>query len=531
MASQTPAERLLPESNYPESRVLVIMTGGTICMQPTADGLKPIGGFLKNAMAPRPSFNDKSSPSVQLEAYKNGQKVLLDSLRTPPSAYSRHIRYGVLEFSPLLDSSSISAEGWTEIAQTIRENYRLYDGFVVLHGTDSLSYTASALSFMLSDLGKPVILTGSQASIFALQSDAVDNLLGSLIIAGTFVIPEVGLFFHHKLFRGNRTSKVSSAAFEAFASPNCEPLAKVNGLGIDVNWPIVLRPTRIAELQVTQHLDTAHVACLRVFPGIRPEMLDSVLRVPDLRGLILETFGMGNAPSGIDGSLTKVIKNAVDRGVIVVNVSQCMSGFVSPVYGPGTELGRAGVIFGLDLTAEAALTKLSYLLAVSGLSTAEVSARMSHSLRGEMTEMALPVFSHPSGSLDSVVSRLTATESAFTVIGYGVRNGDLKTVKEILDNDAQRELLKMADYAGNTAVHLAAVGPQISILRELLTRGASVHARNRANNTPLYLAEKTGNEECVRLLKETGAHLWQDEATILDSVQSSQSASGDGVQK
>ncbi|KAF4837987.1 60 kDa lysophospholipase [Colletotrichum tropicale] len=531
MASQTPAERLLPESNYPESRVLVIMTGGTICMQPTADGLKPIGGFLKNAMAPRPSFNDKSSPSVQLEAYKNGQKVVLDSLRTPPSAYSRHIRYGVLEFSPLLDSSSISAEGWTEIAQTIRENYRLYDGFVVLHGTDSLSYTASALSFMLSDLGKPVILTGSQASIFALQSDAVDNLLGSLIIAGTFVIPEVGLFFHHKLFRGNRTSKVSSAAFEAFASPNCEPLAKVNGLGIDVNWPIVLRPTRIAELQVTQHLDTAHVACLRVFPGIRPEMLDSVLRVPDLRGLILETFGMGNAPSGIDGSLTKVIKNAVDRGVIVVNVSQCMSGFVSPVYGPGTELGRAGVIFGLDLTAEAALTKLSYLLAVSSLSTAEVSARMSHSLRGEMTEMALPVFSHPSGSLDSVVSRLTAAESAFTVLGYAVRNGDLKTVKEILDNDAQRELLKMADYAGNTAVHLAAVGPQISILRELLTRGASVHARNRANNTPLYLAEKTGNEECVRLLKETGAHLWQDEATILDSVQSSQSASGDGVQK
>ncbi|OLN84463.1 60 kDa lysophospholipase [Colletotrichum chlorophyti] len=530
MAFEPTVERLLPESNYPESRVLIIMTGGTICMQPTADGLQPIGGFLKNAMAPRPSFNDKSSPKVQLEALKDGKKVVLDSLRTPPSAYSRHIRYGVLEFSPLLDSSSISAEGWTEIAQTIRENYRLFDGFVVLHGTDSLSYTASALSFMLSDLGKPVILTGSQASIFALQSDAVDNLLGSLIIAGTFVIPEVGLFFHHKLFRGNRTSKVSSAAFEAFASPNCEPLAKVNGLGIDVNWPIVLRPTRIAELQVTKHLDTAHVACLRVFPGIRPEMLDSVLRVPDLRGLILETFGMGNAPSGIDGSLTKVIKAAVDRGVIVVNVSQCMSGFVSPVYGPGTELGRAGVIFGLDLTAEAALTKLSYLLAIPNLSTAEVSARMSQSLRGEMTEMALPVFSHPSGTLDSLGARLTASESAFTVLGYAIRNGNVRAVKEILDNDGQLELLKMADYAGNTAVHLAAVGPDTDILRELLTRGASVHVRNRANNTPLYLAEKTGKTDCVGLLKEAGAHLWQEEAAILDSVHASASASG-GVQK
>ncbi|KAG7058062.1 asparaginase [Colletotrichum scovillei] len=505
MAFEPTAERLLPASNYPESRVLIIMTGGTICMQPTADGLQPIGGFLKDAMAPRPSFNDKSSPPVQLEAVKDGKRIMIDSLRTPPSAYSRHIRYGVLEFNPLLDSSSISAEGWTEIAQTIRENYRLFDGFVVLHGTDSLSYTASALSFMLSDLGKPVILTGSQASIFALQSDAVDNLLGSLIIAGTFVIPEVGLFFHHKLFRGNRTSKVSSAAFEAFASPNCEPLAKVNGLGIDVNWPIVLRPTRIAELQVTKHLDTAHVACLRVFPGIRPEMLDSVLRVPDLRGLILETFGMGNAPSGIDGSLTKVIKAAVDRGVIVVNVSQCMSGFVSPVYGPGTELGRAGVIFGLDLTAEAALTKLSYLLAIPSLSTRE----------------NVPVSAWRDDGNGS-------SESAFTVLGYAIRNGDVRTVKEILDNDAQHELLKAADYAGNTTVHLAAVGPNIDILREVLTRGASVHSRNLANNTPLYLAEKMGKEKCVQLLKETGAHLWSEEEAILDSVHAS--ASG-GVQK
>ncbi|KAL2025078.1 hypothetical protein VTK56DRAFT_80 [Thermocarpiscus australiensis] len=499
------------EPHYPESRVLIIMTGGTICMQPSADGLVPMTGFLENAMAPRPSFNDGSSPPVKIHAYKNGVKLTLDSLRTPPSAYSRHIRYGILEFQPLLDSSSISSMGWTEIALTIKENYHLFDGFVVLHGTDSLAYTASALSFMMSDLGKPVILTGSQASIFALQSDAVDNLLGSLIIAGTFVIPEVCLFFHHTLFRGNRTTKVSASSFEAFDSPNCSPLAKVTSLGVDVNWSLVRRPTRIAEFQVTKYLDTAHVACLRIFPGIKPEMVDSVLRVPNLRGLILETFGMGNAPGGVDGSLTKVIKEAVERGIVIVNVSQCTNGFVSPLYAPGTALGRAGVVFGHDLTTEAALTKLSYLLALPGLQYSDITARMSQSLRGEMTEVTRPSFSHPAGSIDSAVGRLTPAETAFTALGYAIRNGELRTVREILEGDEfSHQLLKRADYAGNTAVHLAAVGPEPLVLRELLVRGASVHARNRANNTPLYLAEKMGNGECVRLLKEAGAHLWLD---------------------
>jgi lysophospholipase len=334
--------------------------------------------------------------------------VALDSLRTPPSAYSTHIRYGILEFHPLLDSSSISSVGWTEIAMAIKENYHIFDGFVVLHGTDSLAYTASALSFMMADLGKPVILTGSQASIFALQSDAVDNLLGSLIIAGTFVIPEVCLFFHHTLFRGNRTTKVSASSFEAFDSPNCDPLAKVTSLGVDVNWTLVRRPTSIAGFRVAKDLDTAHVACLRIFPGIQPEMVDSVLRAPNLRGLILETFGMGNAPGGVDGSLTRVIREAVERGTVIVNVSQCTNGFVSPLYAPATALGRAGVVFGHDLTTEAALTKLSYLLALPGWEYADVTAKMAHSLRGEMTAMAQPSFSHPAGSVDSAVGRLTS---------------------------------------------------------------------------------------------------------------------------
>ncbi|KAI1079314.1 asparaginase-domain-containing protein [Whalleya microplaca] len=503
------------ESTYPESRVLIIITGGTICMQPSDGGLVPVKGFLETAMAPRPSFNDMSE-RIPLTAVKDGVNVTVDSLRTPPSSYSRHIRYGAIEFSPLLDSSSISSFGWTQIASTIKANYHLFDGFVVLHGTDSLAYSASALSFMMEDLGKPVILTGSQASIFALQSDAVDNLLGSLIIAGTFVIPEVCLFFHHTLFRGNRTTKVSASSFEAFASPNCDPLAKVTSLGVDVNWTLVQRPTKIARFQITSYLDTAHVACVRIFPGIKPEMVDSVLRVPDLRGLILETFGMGNAPEGLDGSLTKAIRSAVERGITVVNVSQCTNGFVSPLYAPGFALGKAGVVFGHDLTSEAALTKLSYLLALPGLTTADIAARMARSLRGEMTEMVTPSFTHPAerSSSEDAAGMLAPAEAAFTALGYAIQRGDLGAVAAMLEGDeVSHQLLKRADYAGNTAVHLAAVGPEKDVLKELLVRGASVHVRNRANITPLFLAEKIGNAECVKLLKEAGAVLWIEEGT------------------
>ncbi|KAI0376541.1 asparaginase-domain-containing protein [Hypomontagnella monticulosa] len=503
------------ESNYPESRVLIIITGGTICMQPSASGLVPVDGFLDNAMAPRPSFNDMTK-RVPLTAVKDGVEITIDSLRTPPSSYSRHIRYGALEFSPLLDSSSISSIGWTQIATTIKDNYHLFDGFVVLHGTDSLSYSASALSFMMEDLGKPVILTGSQASIFALQSDAVDNLLGSLIIAGTFVIPEVCLFFHHTLFRGNRTTKISASSFEAFASPNCEPLAKVTSLGVDVNWSLVRRPTKIAQFRITPYLDTAHVACVRIFPGIKPEMVDSVLRVPHLRGLILETFGMGNAPEGVDGSLTKVIAAAVARGITIVNVSQCTSGSVSPLYAPGFALGKAGVVFGHDLTSEAALTKLSYLLALPEGGAEQIAARMGRSLRGELTEPpASPSFAHPPGAPEAAVGRLSAGDAAFAALGYAIAAGDRRAVLEVLDEAAEADetslLLQRADYMGNTAVHLAAVGPDVAVLQDLLERGASVHARNRANNTALYLAERTGNTEGARLLTEAGALLWEEE--------------------
>lgn len=311
----------------PESRVLIIMTGGTICMCQSPAGFVPAQGFQETCLAPMPMFNDGSS-SEPIDVVTNrepaGATAAHRSLRTPATAYGRRVRYTVYEFDELLDSSSIDAQGWTQIARTIERNYTSFDGFVVLHGTDSLAYTCSALSFMLQDLGKPVVLTGSQAPMLELQNDATDNLLGSLVVAGHFMIPEVCLYFHNRLFRGNRAIKVAASDFAAFDAPNLPPLAVTNSTRTEVNWELVARPARIGHFRVrADRLDTACVACLRIFPGIKPAMVAAVLRLDGLRGLVLETFGAGNAPHGRDNAMTKVLAEAIERGIVIVNVTQC----------------------------------------------------------------------------------------------------------------------------------------------------------------------------------------------------------------
>ncbi|KAI4672168.1 uncharacterized protein J4E78_000668 [Alternaria triticimaculans] len=436
-----------PELQLPESRVLIVITGGTICMRKSPDGLVPARGFLKAGLAPRPVFNDGSYPEpLEIVTDDKGTRKAVQSLRTPVSTYDRRVRYCVLEFEKLLDSSSIDSTGWDQIARTVQRNYQLFDGFVILHGTDSLAYTSSALSFMFHNLGKPVILTGSQAPMMNLQTDAQDNLLNSLIIAGHFMIPEVCLFFNFKLFRGNRATKVSAEDFDAFGSPNLPPLATVSSTKTNVLWHRVHRSVDLRPFTIQTSLDTAHVACLRVFPGITPAMVDAVLRLEGLKGLVLETFGAGNTPGGPDSAMTRCLADAVKRGIVIVNVTQCLSGSVSALYAPGAYLGRAGVVFGQDLTSEAALTKLAYLLALPDATPEEVAKRMSVSLRGELTETTRTHFEHPSRS-----GVLTPELSSLTALGYAVQKGDLQATKDIIRGEP-RWLLNDADYQMNSPV-------------------------------------------------------------------------------
>ena len=287
--------------------------------------------------------------------------------------------FALNEYTPLLDSANMRPANWQLIAQDIAEQYDAYDGFVVLHGTDTMAYTAAALSFMLEGLDKPVILTGSQIPLAEARSDARENLITSLLLAAHSKVPEVCLYLNGHLLRGNRATKVSSSGFEAFASPNFSPLGSV-GVEIEVNRRL-LRPP--GDALTVQTLGTAQVVALRLFPGITAEILDNVLQKP-VQGLVLETYGAGNAPSN-DAALLEVLRAATARGVVIVNCTQCLHGSVDMSdYATGSALREAGVVGGFDMTPEAALTKLVYLLS-KGLTVEETRRQVQRDLRGELT--------------------------------------------------------------------------------------------------------------------------------------------------
>jgi L-asparaginase len=289
-------------------------------------------------------------------------------------------------FNPVIDSSDVSPDTWLQIAETIFNEYDRFDGFVVLHGTDTMAYSASALSFMLSGLEKPVIFTGAQLPIGVLRTDGKENLITAIEIAAAradrmAIVPEVCIYFENKLFRGNRTIKSSAEHFNAFASPNLPPLA-VAGLQIRYNNDIIRYPTVRRSLTLNRTLDT-RVAVLRLFPGIRRETVQAILNPESIRGLILETYGTGNAPT-LEWFLDDV-KGFIESGGIVLNVTQCQAGRVEMgLYETSAALRSAGVIGGSDITTEAAVTKMMVLLG-SGLPAERISVMLSKPLCGEMS--------------------------------------------------------------------------------------------------------------------------------------------------
>lgn len=320
--------------------------------------------------------------------YRSGALKAFDFgelLKRIPELNQLDCRIDSISFDKPIDSSNMNTAHWAHIATLIEENYDDYDGFVVLHGSDTMSYTASALSFMLENLGKPVIFTGSQLPIGDLRTDAKENLITSIQIAalrekGLPVIREVGLYFEYKLYRANRTTKINAEHFEAFASLNHPPLIE-SGVHLKVYKDSVWRPDLGKKLKVHKNMDD-HVAILKLFPGMGEPVLNSVLGIPGLKGLVLETYGAGNAPT--EPWLIASLRKAVAKGIYIVNVTQCSGGgVVMGRYETSKHLEDLQIINGKDITTESAITKMMYLLGC------DVSAKLFKTvfetpLRGEM---------------------------------------------------------------------------------------------------------------------------------------------------
>ncbi|KAI2654545.1 L-asparaginase [Labeo rohita] len=423
-----------------EARVLVINTGGTIGMMYHNNVLSPEPNALVETLRKLPILHDElyAQQTRLYEYYKPPENTLV----LPLSKQNKRIVYTLLEYSPLLDSCNMTTDDWATVGKDI------------------------------------------EVPIYEMRNDGRDNLLGALLIAGQFVIPEVCLYFHHKLYRGNRVTKVDAGSFNAFTSPNLPPLANAE-VDIKINWDTVWRANTTAKFTVNTQMNR-NVGLLRLFPGITADTVRAFLQ-PPMDGIVLETYGSGNAPDN-RADLLDEFRKATKRGLIMINCTQCLRGSVTTSYATGQALSDAGLVAGCDMTPEAALSKLSYML--------------SRNLRGEMVA-------------DLGGAKLSLSDSRFIQVIAKSLSISCKEIGDIEALEAIREMgtdLSCADYDGRTPLHISACEGHLNVVEYLLGKGATVYAKDRFGDTPLRNAVRfslaaSGDLEALEIWQLAGVDM------------------------